>query len=213
MIVLLLSCTAPFIYLFWLYWDIWNFIFHYLFPDTEGYYVSYLLFFIIFDIWSDIVDIFSIKSSHDLDKILSKHNNRFSNIFISVIGYLVFIITCIGFKSYSFTLLLEFNINDILKVWKKPIYSSNFSVETFCDSSIAVTFMSNLLGRDIIIFLTRFLFVIFSPRTKELLTMLGKRTLNSITISSFNIFKISNLVVKSWSLAIQIWKFSHELLQ
>ncbi|KAK2373803.1 gag-protease polyprotein [Trifolium repens] len=55
----------------------------------------------------------------------------------------------------------------ISKVWRDPTSSSIFIVEMSCASSIAVTFISNLLGRDLRSFLDNFSSEIFSPKASK----------------------------------------------
>lgn len=114
-----------------------------------------ILLLILFDIWRDNVIWSSIKSSHNLYKILRKHNNIFINIFMGGIGYLVSMTKNISFKRYSFTVILKFFINSYLKGEKWAKNSPIFIVETSCASLILlISFSSNIFSPRVTDFLS-----------------------------------------------------------
>src|ERR1044072_7034222 len=90
----------------------------------------------------------------------------------------------------------------ISKVCKDPINSSTCSSVMSCASSMAVTFIANLLGRDLRIFFTSFSFDIFSPRAKEVLAISLICIWNSAIVCSSDILRFSNWVVSICSLDI-----------
>ncbi|KAK2368501.1 gag-protease polyprotein [Trifolium repens] len=105
-------------------------------------------------------------------------------------------------KAKFFIFLSGLSSKVISKVCSEPMSSSTFIVLKSCDSSIAVTFIENLLGSDLRIFLASFSSGIFSPRAKHDFAMSRTLVLNSEMVSSSSILRFSNFDVRSCSFDI-----------